>query len=377
MNHGAPWIELGDRRLPLDAGAFEQLGAVTPNQRAALQFLSTWFSAAERFTLHTSGSTGTPKPIDVTRAQMTASANKTAHALNLQPGMTALLCLDCRYVAGVMMVVRAVTTKMNLIVVEPSTRPFEKIAPESVDFAALVPYQMDSYLSEGPSRAHPFTAAATIILGGAPLTPSLRSDLATFNEAAVYVTYGMTETLSHVALQKLNAIGSPAQYAFHAVRGVTFSLDDRGCLQIHADHLPQTITTNDLVDLITPTTFRWLARWDNIINSGGVKVMPETVEQLVDRWLTAQTDRRRFFVTATPHPSLGSQVTLVVEGAWRANDEHALLEWLRLESTGMGLSKYVVPKLILYTDKFVETNTAKVDRKATLAIALPRPGHEH
>lgn len=381
MNQGEPWLDFEGRRILLRADSLQLVEGITSNQRAAVEFLQAWYSPKDTFVLHTSGSTGKPKPIEVTRNQMVASAKKTAKALGLETGMTALLCLDCRYVAGIMMLVRATTIGMNLIVREPSSNPLEHIASRTLHFAALVPYQFENSLRiiQDPSSS-PFAENARIILGGAPVTASSHSVIATLTGISVYATYGMTETLSHVALQRLS---HPTQDSFHALEGITFATDERGCLVIEADHLPAPIVTNDLVSLSNPTAFRWLGRWDNIINSGGVKIIPETVEKLIADWMIQTSMHRRFFIAATPHPTLGSQVTLVVEGELTLTEEQSMLAWLKNQATTnasdnetveqRSVNKYSIPKLVLYAEAFRETATAKVDRTATLKIASPRP----
>ncbi len=381
MNEGEPWLDFDGRRIILGADSLQLVEGITSNQRAAVEFLQAWYSPKDTFILHTSGSTGKPKPIEVSRNQMVASAKKTAKALGLETGKTALLCLDCRYVAGIMMLVRATTTGMNLIVREPSANPLERIASHSVHFAALVPYQFESSLRivQDPSTS-PFAENARIILGGAPVTASVQNVIATLTGISIYATYGMTETLSHIALQRLS---DPTQDSFQALEGVTFTSDDRGCLVIKADHLPAPVVTNDLVNLSNPTTFQWLGRWDNIINSGGVKIIPETVEKLIADWMIQTSVQRRFFIAATPHPTLGSQVTLVVEGELSPREEQSMLAWLKDQATTgasitetvqqSGVNKYGIPKLVLYAEAFRETATAKVDRTETLKIASPRP----
>jgi O-succinylbenzoic acid--CoA ligase len=333
------------------------------NKENAELFRKEWLEGRSVFCIKTSGSTGAPKVIEIRREQMIASAKKTIKALDLQHGMTSLVCLDVNYIAGTMMVVRSMVAGMNMIVVEPKSDPLEDISDLPIDFAALVPYQLDAILGS----AHQLRNVKKIILGGAPASPDLLDKIRRIKHTTLYATFGMTETLSHIALQRLN--GGDPQDCFHTLDGIDISLDDRGCLVIKADYLDSSVVTNDLVELIDDRSFRWLGRYDNVINSGGVKVIPEKVEQAIGEWLSSNGFDNRFFVTGTPNNQLGTQVVLVVEGWIFKETEDKLLTGLKEV-----LSKYEVPKKVVYTNAFAHTPTGKINRKVSLENALPSPG---
>lgn len=357
MNANEPWISIHGVTVPIKDVAEAGFGNLGTNERRALDFCKEWLRGRESFSITTSGSTGPPIRIEVRREAMVASAKNTAIALGLRPGMTALVCLDTGFIAGMMMLVRGMTTGMNMIITEPSSNPLHGIPPYRIDFAALVPYQLSTMLrSNDRDRV---STIGTIILGGATVS----ADLLTMIEelpAQCYATFGMTETLSHIALRKLN--GPSKQDSFHALEGISLERDDRGCLVIRASYLREAVITNDLVEIIGPKEFKWLGRYDNVINSGGVKVIPEKVEKLIGDWMVARKVSNRFFVTGVAHPELGSEVTLVVEGMFSKEDEYALLTSLR-----SALGKYEVPRRVFYKEHFVETRTGKIDRKASLA----------
>ncbi|MEJ0030768.1 MAG: AMP-binding protein [Bacteroidota bacterium] len=319
------------------------------NKEKANLFCKEWHEGKEWFSLTTSGSTGTPKTIEVHRDQMTASAKKTIKALGLRKGMTALVCLDVNFIAGKMMVVRSLVAGMEMVVVEPSADPFEGINSK-IDFAALVPYQVRNSNLSGK-----------IIIGGAPISFELLSKIKA-TQTPIYATFGMTETLSHVALQKLN--GNDAQDFFEVLDGIDISVDERQCLVIKADYLKDVIVTNDIVELINENQFRWLGRWDNIINTGGVKVIPEKIEKAI----YDSIPDHKYFVASLPHEQLGQQVVLVIEGSMTLEQEKELIENIRTRS-----SKYEVPGQILYSREFVRTQTQKINRIESLKNALPRP----
>jgi O-succinylbenzoic acid--CoA ligase len=329
------------------------------NKEKADLFCHEWLSGKTTFTITTSGSTGTPKTIELRRGQMIASAKKTINALGLREGMTSLVCLDVNFIAGKMMLVRSMLAGMKMTIVEPVANPLSELPSLKLDFTALVPYQLGAILSS--SARSRLNDVGRIILGGASIGSELLREIKKI-DTPVYATFGMTETLSHIALQKLN--GRDAQDFFEVLDDIEISVDERQCLVIKADYLDDAVTTNDIVELINKKCFRWLGRWDNVINTGGVKVMPEKVEQAIGDLLA----NNRYFVASLAHEQLGQQVVLVVEGMLSLEEEMKVLN--KLKSV---LLKYEVPKQVLYCSEFATTQTQKVNRAASLKNALPRP----
>jgi O-succinylbenzoic acid--CoA ligase len=272
--------------------------------------------------------------------------------------MTSLVCLDVNFIAGKMMIVRSLIAGMKMIIVEPTANPLENIPITKIDFAALVPYQLDAILAS-PQRSQ-LNEIGKIILGGASVSHQLLRKIESL-KTECYATFGMTETLSHIALQKLT--GHERQDFFEVLDGINISVDSRQCLVINAGYLEGTVVTNDIVEMIDAKRFRWLGRFDNVINSGGVKVMPEKIEKEIARYLDNE-----FFVAAVPHEQLGQQVVLVVEGMIPEMQEEELLNSLKKT-----LTRYEVPKQILYADEFIKTQTQKINRSASLEKASPRP----
>lgn len=333
---------------------------ITP-EYAPIHFCRDWLNGKQEFVLSTSGSTGTPKKISVTRAQLKASAQLTATYLNLNKEYTSLVCLDTRYIAGIMMLVRSMETGMNMYVVEPTANPFEKIPKDvSIDFVALVPYQLEAILqSEYKSRLN---SIKIVIIGGAPVSDKLRKSLAEF-DCSFYSTYGMTETLSHIALQKLN--GADAQTFFQVLPGISVQTDDRGCLVIQAPHInPEPNTTNDLVEMLDVDKFKWLGRVDNVINSGGVKVIPEKIESIIESIMSTLGLSNRFFIGGLSDATLGQTVALVLEGE-KLSLGHEENLWKRLKEN---LSRYEIPKSIHCVTKFIQTDTGKINKPKTLEL---------
>ncbi|SDM25869.1 O-succinylbenzoic acid--CoA ligase [Catalinimonas alkaloidigena] len=330
-------------------------------EQHAAQFCKMWQQGQPEFWLLTSGSTGTPKPQCLTRAQMEASARLTGEALGLTTGDKALVCLPTRYIAGTMMLVRGLVLGLELHLYPPHRNPLALVAAgTSFDFTAMVPMQLETILRETPQALAAFAHAKAILLGGAPLSATLEEQVQAL-PCPVYHTYGMTETVSHVALRRLN--GPERSAVFTSLPGIDLRLDDRGCLCIRgAVTNAQWITTNDLVELHADGRFRWLGRADHVINSGGVKVQPEAVEQAVDKLWKENKIAERYFVGSQPDKYLGQCVVLFVEGMpFPPTREEWLLEALRER-----LPRYHAPKRLLYVPSFEETPTGKIDRTGTL-----------
>jgi O-succinylbenzoic acid--CoA ligase len=357
--------------------------ALGENARAAQTFAREWLAGAERFALYTSGSTGTPKPIGLTRRQMEASARATGAALGLRRGGQALVCLPARYVAGRMMLVRCLVLGLLGHVVEPAADPFATSdSSVHLDFAAFVPLQLqalldvalyapgDSCFAEETARAFRYRrlleGMGAILVGGGPVSDALQNQIAQLS-APVYHTYGMTETATHIALRRLN--GPDAAASFVPLPGVELTQDARGCLAIRgAVTEGEWVQTNDLVDLAADSSFVWVGRWDNVINSGGVKVQVETVEAAVEALQRRSPDLpwggRKLAVAGVPDARLGQMVALVLEGAPLTDVEEAALEnALRGE-----LDRYARPRRIVYLPALPETPTGKIDRRALLAM---------
>lgn len=321
-----------------------------PYERKALQLCHAWMSGQEIFSFQTSGSTGEPRAIQFTRDQIKASAMITQQALQLQHGYTALCCLDISLVAGAMMVFRSLVTGMNLLIVSPSAHPLRS-NQEKIDFAAFVPYQLEQILDADPLA---LDMIKVIIVGGAPIKEDLVRPLSGC-KSEVLATYGMTETLTHVALRKIS--GPHPSPDFTMIDAFSYTTDARGCLVIRAPHLPEPIVTNDLVEFTGPHTFRWMGRADFVINSGGIKFSPEVLEQNIAAALVQLFIERRFVVIGIRDPRFGESPLLVMEGKPLNNEQQLLERLLTLDPRKGRITS------IQYLDKFPETASQKIDRR--------------
>ncbi|AKD05120.1 AMP-binding protein [Pontibacter korlensis] len=326
-----------------------------------LEFCRNWLNGVQEFPIQTSGSTGVPKTITLTRNQLEASARRTIKLLNLKQGDCTLVCLNTEYIAGMMMLVRGFVADLQMIIVEPIGNPLSLVSPdEKIVFASFVPMQIPTILQEAPERLEQLNRMKGILVGGAPVTPTQQRELQRI-QAPIYHTYGMTETASHIALRKLN--GFDAADYYDVLDSIQVGLDRRGCLTIKGDITNnELLITNDIVELLTPTRFRWIGRADNTINTGGVKVQTEKVELAIAEAFADNDNSPRFFIAPQPDEVLGDKIVLILEGAQLAQEE----EQKMLDRLRQLLKKYEMPKEVYYSPSFTETSTGKVSRQRTL-----------
>jgi len=348
------------------AYSFRESIPINGYEAKVLEFCRNWLNGQQEFVVHTSGSTGSPKNITLTRKQMEASAQRTIQVLGLKASDRTLVCLNVEAISGMMMLVRGFLADFHLTIIEPIGNPFAFSKPEQpFDFISLVPYQLQTIITETPAKKLILDFAKAILIGGAPISSELAAQIKEI-KAPVYHTYGMTETVSHIALRRLN--GEKPEELFTAFPDINLSQDKRGCLTIKGDVTNnQKITTNDLVNLLSTDTFAWLGRADNTINSGGVKVQIEKVEVILAQVLLGQEIDCRSFISTQPDAKLGSKLVAVLETeALDKKKEKAILTEM-----AQSLSKYEVPKLIMYTKKFAATASGKIDKLKTLDQIAP------
>ncbi len=231
-------------------------------KKSLYSFIDEWISDKITITVNTSGTTGVPKTISFRKEQFINSALMTCNYFNLTERTKGLLCLSPGYIAGKMMIVRAFVSGMDLITLEPSDKPLLGIAGRKIDFAAFVPLQVQNLNGNEISKKR-FQTIKNVIIGGAPISISLEQELENCTNA-IYATFGMTETLSHIALRRLS--GKSRSDKYFALQGVDFERDNRGCLIVNTPLVNDTpVITNDVIELYDSTHFKWLGRYDNII----------------------------------------------------------------------------------------------------------------
>lgn len=329
------------KRNDLCSLAYSLIKEGEPYEKAMGDFLLDWFDAKSYLELSTSGTTGTPKTIRIEKEAMINSALASGDFFDLKPGDKALHCLPTDFIAGKMMLIRGFILGLDIDFVAPSSRPLLN-KDRNYDFAAMVPLQAQNSMAE-------LYKIKKMIVGGAKMNHELESQL-THLKTEVFETYGMTETITHIAAKRVG------EEAFSLLPNIKISVDDRNCLVINAPNISsELIVTNDLVSLIDENHFVYVGRIDNLINSGGIKLIPEKIEDKLSKKIQA-----RFFVAGMKDENLGEKLVLIIEGEEQNLDDTIFKK----------LDKYERPKEIFYVAKFAETENGKIKRKEILESLL-------
>lgn len=321
----------------------DRMSPKTDFEMEVFEFLKETLSDKTKTTVKTSGSTGIPKLFEVEKARMFASAKMTCDFLRLKKGDSAALCMPVEYISGKMMLIRAIERGLKLQVFTPKTEALSQLNLP-IDFCALTPLQVENSLTK-------LKLIKNLIIGGAGVSESLKKKICQHldNEKhTIYETYGMSETLSHIALKKIYPI---SEDYFTSFENVEISTDTRGCLQIFSPQInSELLITNDLVEIINDKQFRFLGRIDNVINSGGAKIFPEKIETFLKKEVSAE-----LIVTSIKDEHLGEKMILVIEG----QDDDKLRNSIFNLSFERKLDR---PKQIVFIDKMPRTPNGKVSR---------------
>ncbi len=322
--------KLGDKNLP-------------KWERDVFEFVREWRGDSDTLEVRTSGTTGEPRVYQVTKEAMRISARKTLDFFNLKPGDSALLCLSSKYIAGKLMIVRSFVGELDLIIQEPSATPLDD-AVGNIDFAAMVPMQVQKQLDTNPDA---FDRLKTLIIGGGEVSPLLKERLQKIS-TEVWETYGMTETLTHIALKKLN--GNDNSDWFKPLPGVTVSNNSDSCLVVEVEGITEEpLVTHDLVEFDYQNGFRIEGRVDDVINTGGIKVIPTEIEKRIEKYIS-----RPYVISSINDKMLGDKVVLAIEGD--AFNVEELLEDIN------NLEFYEIPKDIIFVPQLPRTETGKIKR---------------
>ena len=323
-----------------------------PFEKTIGEFLCDWLNGKDYVLVNTSGSTGKPKSIKIKKKAMVNSAIATGEFFKLKAGDSALHVLPTNFIAGKMMLVRAMVLGLEIDVVEPTSN-LKFDTKKHYTFSAMVPLQLQNNIEN-------ISNIETVIVGGAAVSKPLFNVIQTIN-SVIYETYGMTETVTHIAVKQLNNFRHAELVSashFKTLPNVSISQDKRDCLIIEAPKLSEEkIVTNDIVKLHSKTEFVWLGRFDNVINSGGLKLFPEQIEAKLQDII-----KQRFFVASEKNEILGEQLILIIEG--KPNIDVISNATRNL----MTLDKYEKPKQVYTVSKFIETTSGKIQRKKTLEL---------
>lgn len=307
-------------------------------EKAVGDFIYEWFDAKDYIELLTSGTTGPPKIIRLEKQAMVNSALATGDFFDLRPGNKVLHCLPVRFIAGKMQLVRGFILGLDMDFVAPTSHPLQN-NDTMYDFAAMVPLQVMGSIDK-------LCNVKKIIIGGQKISKPLEDILLKLPIEA-YETYGMTETITHIAAKKVG------EKSFKVLPNVTVTKDENNCLCIKADRISaEVFCTKDVVEIVNENEFIFLGRLDNIVNSGGIKLIPETIEAKL-----ADQIKARFFVIGIEDELLGEKLALIIEGDRYDVDPHNFLN----------LDKYEYPKKVFFYPQFLETGSGKIRRRDTLA----------
>ncbi len=308
-------------------------------------FVEQWRDGSATVDAHTSGSTGAPKAIKLLKADMRISAEATNRFFAVDSGSLLACPLSESYIAGKMMVVRAEISGARLVMEEPSRTPLSAPLGRDVDLAAIVPQQIEG-LIKSPNRFR------HIIVGGGPVSPveeRMALEHSRLTGAQWWMTYGMTETCSRVALRRFGG------ELYECLPGITVATDSRGCLVISSEGSSwSSVTTNDLAQLVSPRSFRWLGRIDNVVISGGKKLHPELIEPQIAPIVAG----RPFFLTGRSSDRWGEELVMVMEGELSPREVESLFQ--KIKDT---LSHDSAPKAIIQKKQLRRTYSGKLIRE--------------
>lgn len=308
-------------------------------------FLNEWFSDSDFILAQTSGSTGEPKQIELPKSVMIKSAERTIEYFGLKKGDRLLLSLSCQYIAGKMMVARAIVGQMNLVTVDPSG-DFDFLKNETFEFGAMVPNQVFKIL-ESPSGKEKLENIRNLLIGGSSIPATVERQIGQLKSRMVS-TYGMTETASHIAIRELS--GENSSDIYNCLPGISVTTNENECLQIHVPEFNDPLQTNDISEILSPTSFRILGRADDAIISGGIKYFPATIEKKLETVISG-----RFVISSLPDEKLGEKLALVIEG------QQTDIEPTNQTSKKL-LPPFERPKVIFFLEKFPDTSTGKIKR---------------
>ncbi len=315
-------------------------------------FLIDWLDSKDYINTKTSGTTGKPKTIKIKKQAMVYSAIATGNYFGLKPGERALHCLPTQFIAGKMMLVRAIILGLQIDVIKPKS-VLQFSAKKHYDFCAMIPMQLQNNIKK-------ISNIKKLIVGGAPISSLLLEQIQPL-ETKIFATYGMTETITHIAVKKLNNFDKVNSSVvekpyYETLPNIHISQDERSCLVIAAPNLSnEKIITNDVVKLQSETSFEWQGRIDHVINSGGIKLFPELIELKLQDLIES-----RFFIASEEDKDLGQKVILVIENESADFDKGVFSQ----------LQKHEIPKVIYTIPKFLETETGKLQRKKILDSIL-------
>lgn len=327
----------------------------TNNFSETLLLAQQWLKGEETFTFHTSGSTGVPKPIELKRKQLEASARATIETLGITSNDHIFHCLPTAFIGGAMLLIRGLIAQCDVTIVPPSTTPIETLPKQhTYTVASFTPMQLYSILNPTQPYESILSPFKILLIGGSAIDVKLESKLALLENISIYHTYGMTETVSHIALRKIGG-GN----LFKTLPGIEIRINEHNCLCIKGDVTEQKwIETNDITHIINQTSFEILGRLDDVINSGGVKILPKFIEETIGEYL--QIVPSNICALGLPDVQLGQKLIVVIQGSKPIKlYKHQLVKML---------AGYQIPKAFYQLQAFPLTATGKLNKPELLKM---------
>ncbi len=326
-------------------------GDDTPEwEKNVFSFILDWFDEEDYLAQKTSGTTGESKEIRLLKSSMLESAKRTIEYFQLKENDTVLLCLPVEYIAGKMMIVRAMVGDLNLLIIEPKGLP--QLPDRIISFAAMVPLQLQNLFQQNIF----LELIDKLLVGGAAINSYIERESQNVS-AEIYLSYGMSETCSHIALRRIN--GDSSEDTFKVLKGIEIETNEKGCLIVKAPSLDvKEIVTSDIVEIVSPGCFKFMGRANNIINSGGIKIVPEKLELEIKEFINGD-----YIISAVSDDLLGEKLVLVIEGQKEDIEVEDLLEKIKAR---IG-SKYS-PKDIVFLSEFPRNLNMKISRKSISRI---------
>ncbi len=341
------WIDFDKSKFLPESVIDRWLNDEDPLRKGMATFLFQWFDDSDYITIQSSGTTGSVRAFNVLKEHMVQSAKMTSSFFGYKKGDTALLCLSMNFIAGKMMVVRAIVSELKLGIASLDSNPLKSL-DQGIDFCPMVPMQVANSLD----KIH---LIKKLLIGGAGLNSRLETQINNIHTEC-YMSFGMAETLSHIAIRKLDQKG----HLFKILDQVSIDRNEEGCLRIEAPEIGvRNLETKDLVEIVGDRHFRWLGRKDNLINSGGVKVIPESIEEKFKDLLPDC----EYFIGGIQDDRLGEKVVLCVECSSIKNIQKKITRNHLLE---LGLTNYQIPKTLFIIRQFERTESEKIKRKYIL-----------
>lgn len=306
---------------------------------STIRFISEWHNENEYIIANTSGSTGTPKKIKLLKSDMIASAKATCVFFNINSTSTLVSPLSANYIAGKMMIVRAIISGACLWIEEPSNKPLNRDYG-IIDLLPIVPSQIEWLLTNCRYTQN----VKNLLIGGGAVPHKSEINLIKKGVNA-FVSYGMTETCSHIALRNISTS------IYETLPSITVENDNKKRLIINTPQFSfDKVSTNDIVEIIDERHFRWIGRYDNVINSGGIKCYPEDIEQKLSQYIDLP-----FYIIGEPDEKWGEKIVLYIE-------TETINRQSLMEKITKVLDKYHLPKEIKCIEKFNRTESGKIKR---------------